>query len=131
MAVEFRGLIDAWCFSHQAVFDLVTPRTVTCYASLSMGFSRKEYWSRLPFPSPGDLPDPGTEPRSPALQTDSLQIEPQEKPDSYMNYIQTVNNTLIPVETYTSLYTIPIFISDLIKTHKAFLINRQAFLLTA
>ena len=70
MAVEFRGLIDAWCFSHQAVFDLVTPRTVTCYASLSMGFSRKEYWSRLPFPTREDLPGPGIKPaslESPAL----------------------------------------------------------------
>ena len=41
-----------------------------------MGFSRKEYWSGLPFPSPGDLPDPGVEPRSPALQADSLPSEP-------------------------------------------------------
>ena len=37
-----------------------------------MGFSRQEYWSGLPFPSPGDLPDPGIEPESPALQSDSL-----------------------------------------------------------
>ena len=41
-----------------------------------MGFSRQEYWSGLPFPSPGDLPDPGIEPRSPALQADSLPSEP-------------------------------------------------------
>ena len=41
-------------------------------APLSMGFSRQEYWSVLPFRSPGDLPDPGVEPRSPALETDSL-----------------------------------------------------------
>ena len=41
----------------------------------SMGFSRQEYWSGLPFPSPGDLPDPGIEPRSPALQADSLVAE--------------------------------------------------------
>ena len=46
---------------------------------LSMGFSRQEYWSRLPFPSPGDLPDPGIEPRSPALHADSLLAEPQGK----------------------------------------------------
>ena len=43
---------------------------------LSMGFSRQEYWSGLPFPSPGDLPDPGIEPESPALQADSLMSEP-------------------------------------------------------
>ena len=45
-------------------------------ASPSMGFSRQEYWSGLPFPSPGDLPDPGIEPRSPALQADALTSEP-------------------------------------------------------
>ena len=46
----------------------VTPWTVACQAPLSMGFSRQEYWSGLPFPSPGELPDPGIEPRSLALQ---------------------------------------------------------------
>ena len=45
----------------------VTPWTVAYQALQSMGFSRQEYWSGLPFPSPGDLPDPGIEPRSPAL----------------------------------------------------------------
>ena len=43
------------------------PRTVVCQAPPSMGFLRQEYWSGLPFPSPGDLPDPGIEPGSPAL----------------------------------------------------------------
>ena len=43
-----------------------------------MGFSRQEYWSRLPFPSPVDLPNPGIEPRSPTSQTDALPSEPQE-----------------------------------------------------
>ena len=41
---------------------LATPGTVACKVLLSLGFSRQEYWSRLPFPSPGDLPDPGIEP---------------------------------------------------------------------
>ena len=50
-----------------------------CQAPLSMKFSR-QYWSGLPFPSPGDLPDPGIEPRSPALQVDSLPSELQGKP---------------------------------------------------
>ena len=45
-----------------------------------MGFSRQEYWNGLPFPSPGDLPDPGIEPRSLALQADSLPSEPLGKP---------------------------------------------------
>ena len=48
----------------------VTPWTGACQAPPSMGFSRQEYWSELPLPSPGELPDPGMEPRSPALQAD-------------------------------------------------------------
>ena len=51
---------------------LCNPMTVTYQAPLSMEFSRQEYWSGLPFPSPGDLPDPGIEPRSPAMQADAL-----------------------------------------------------------
>ena len=57
-----------------------TPWTVTHQAPLSMGFCRQEYWSGLPFPSPGDLPNPGIEPRSPALQADSLPSDPPGKP---------------------------------------------------
>ena len=59
---------------------LFNPWTVACQASLSVGFSRQEYWSGLPLPSPGDLPNPGIEPKSPALQTDSLPFELPEKP---------------------------------------------------
>ena len=55
--------------SHVQLFAI--PWTVVYQASLSMGFSRQEYWSGLPFPSPGDLPDPGIEPGSPALQADA------------------------------------------------------------
>ena len=51
-----------------------TPWTVACQAPLSMGFSRQEYWSGLPFPSPGDLPNPGIEPRSPALEADAFTL---------------------------------------------------------
>ena len=58
----------------------MTPWTVAHQAPLSMGFSRREYWSGLPFPSPGDLPDPGIKPGSPALQADSLLTELQGKP---------------------------------------------------
>ena len=58
----------------------VTPWAVTYQAPLSMGFSRQEYWNGLPFPSPGDLPDPGIEPRSPTLQADTLPSEPPGKP---------------------------------------------------
>ena len=59
---------------------LATPWTVACQAPLSMEFSRQEYWSGLPFPSPGDIPNPGIKYRSPALKTDSLPSEPPGKP---------------------------------------------------
>ena len=65
------------CFSHVWLFE--TPRTVAHQAPMSMGFSRQEYWSGLPFPSPGNLPDPGIELGSPAWQADSLLSEPPEK----------------------------------------------------
>ena len=58
--------------------------TVACQAPLSMGFSRQEYWSRLPFPFPEDLLNLGIEPTSPAWQADSLPSEPPGKP--MMNY---------------------------------------------
>ena len=65
-------------FSHVQL--LKTPWTVARQAPLSMGFSRQEYWSGLPVPSPGDLSDPGIKPRSPTLQADSLPPEPPGKP---------------------------------------------------
>ena len=58
----------------------VTPWTIVYRAPPSLGFSRQEYWSGLPFPSPGDLPNPGIEPRSPELQADALLPEPPGKP---------------------------------------------------
>ena len=64
-------------FSHVQLF--VTPWTVTYQAPWSMGFSRQEYWSGLPFPSPGDLPNPGIERGSPALQAGALLSEPPGK----------------------------------------------------
>ena len=67
-------LVDQLCLT------LCDPWTVTCQAPLFMEFSRQEYWRRLPFPSAGALPDPGAEPRSPALQADSLLFEPPGKP---------------------------------------------------
>ena len=78
------GLVAKSCLT------LVTPWTVAHQAPLSMGFSRQEYWSGLPFPSPGDLPDPGIEPGSPALQADSLPTEPWGKPDT--NKMIQMNN---------------------------------------
>ena len=65
--------------SYSIVSDSATPRTVAHRAPLSMGFSRQEYWSGLSCPPPGDLPNLGFEPRSPALQVDSFPSEPPEK----------------------------------------------------
>ena len=60
----------------QSCLLFATPWTIACQAALSIEFSKHEYWSGLPFPSPGNLPDPGIEPSSPALQVDSLPSEP-------------------------------------------------------
>ena len=63
--------------------SFVSPWNVAHQASLSMGFSKQKYWSGLPFPSLGDLPDPGIKLGSPVLQTDSLSSEPPGKPPSW------------------------------------------------
>ena len=74
-----------------------TQWSVALQAPPSMGFSRQEYWSGLPFPSPGDLPNPGIEPRSPALQADALTSEPPGKPplSPYMFQIVFQNPCII------------------------------------
>ena len=74
-------LCDVMCFQSLSCVRLfVTPWTVARQAPLSMGFSRQEYQSGLPCPSPRDLLNPGIEPRYPVLQADSLPSEPPEKP---------------------------------------------------
>ena len=65
----------------------VTPWTITYQAYPSMAFSRQEYWSGLPFPSPEYLPKPGINPRSPALQADSSPSEPPGKSIYYINVL--------------------------------------------
>ena len=70
--------MHAQSLAHVQLF--VTQWTVAFQALPSMVFSRQEYWSGLPFPSPGDLPDPGIEPRSPTLEADTLTSEPPGKP---------------------------------------------------
>ena len=73
-----------WCLvrvkSLSPVRLFATPWTVAYQDPLSMVFSRQEYWSGLPYPSPGDLPDPGIEPRSPTSPADILPSEPPGKP---------------------------------------------------
>ena len=73
---------------HMRLF--VIPWAVAYQAPSSMEFSRQEYWNGLPFPSPGDLPEPGIKPRSPALQADILPSEPPGKPKFFFFL---VNNT--------------------------------------
>ena len=68
------------CVHAQSCLTLCNPMDYSLLGS--MGFSRQECWSGLPFPSPGDLFNPGIEPRSPALQADFLPAEPQGKPKS-------------------------------------------------
>ena len=65
---------------HSVVFDSVTPWTVARQLPLSMGFPRQEYWSRLPFPTPGDLHDPRIKPASSALSDRCFTTEPPGKP---------------------------------------------------
>ena len=80
----------------------MTPWTVACQALLSMGFSGQGYLNGLPFPSPGDLPDPGMEPRSPALKVDSLPSEPLGKLtlDTKKNQIFQSLNSSMPGLTF-------------------------------
>ena len=73
-----------WTVAYQA------PPSVAYQAPPSVGFSRQEYWSGLPFPSPGDLPDPGIEPKSPALQADALSSEP---PGKFLAYVLFKNHS--------------------------------------
>ena len=67
-------MLKSYLLSHVQLLE--TPWTVACQAPLSMKFSRQEYWSGMPFPSPRDLPNPGSEPRSP----DALLSEPSGTP---------------------------------------------------
>ena len=81
MFLRFICGVVCMALSHLVVsVSFVTPWTVARQAPLSMGFSRQEYWSGLPCPPPADLPNPGIEPRTPALQVDSLLSKPPGKP---------------------------------------------------
>ena len=78
----------------------VVSQTVAYQASLSMGFSRQEYWSGLSFPSPGDLPNPGIEPWSPALEADALTSEPPGKPNWWYSPPIRYVSKVISMEVY-------------------------------
>ena len=77
------------CVSRSVMSNSATRWIVEHQAPLSMGFSRPEQWSGLPFPSPGDLPNPGIEPRSPTLQADSLPSEAPGNPLSVVSELCT------------------------------------------
>ena len=76
--IRISGFLRTHLLSHVQLF--ATPWTVACQASLSMGFFRQEYWSGLPFPPPGDLPDQKIEPVSPSLAGRFFTTEPPGKP---------------------------------------------------
>ena len=82
-----------------------TPWTVAHRAPLSMGFSRQEHWSGLPFPSPGDLPDPGIELASPALQADAFPSEPPGKPKTPREVPDVSNSCDNLPQLFSSEYT--------------------------
>ena len=83
-------LVVSWLFR--------TPWTVALQDPLSMGVSRQEYWSGLPFPPPGNFPNPGIKPRSPALQVDSLPSEPPVEPRWKKEMHQSLD--LLPSRTF-------------------------------
>ena len=91
----FRLFVSVLCLVVQSRPTLSTPWTVAHQAPLSMGFSRQEYWSGLPCPPPGYLPNPGIQPRSPALQADSLPPEPPGKRVDCCFYIISTATTTI------------------------------------
>ena len=70
VVLDTGGLVIKSCLT----LGTLTPWTVARQAPLSMGFPRQEFWSGLPFPSPGELPDPGIEPESPALQAEACSV---------------------------------------------------------
>ena len=90
--------------SHVQLF--ATPCTVAHQAPPFMEFSRQEYWSGLPWPPPGDLPDPGIEPRFPALQADSLQLSHQGSPFLLREYCSIVAN--VYKETQLNIYLLKV-----------------------
>ena len=104
-------------FSRVQLF--VTPWTVAYQAPPSVGFAKQEYWSGLPLPSPGDLPNPGIEPRSPILQADALPSEPPGKLSDldtwsilYMSFYVFLSYSLL--QSLTSSLTLSTTLSYLI-----------------
>ena len=89
------NILSEWVKSLSRVQLFVTPWIVTHQAPPSISFSRQEYWSGLPFPSLGDLPDPGIKPGSPALEADTLTSEPPGKPHILANPIYHLSGCVL------------------------------------
>ena len=95
----------------QSCPTVVTPCTAAHQAPLSMELSRQEYWSRLPFPSPGDLPNPGIEPASPALAGGFFTPEPQGKDIQIMLfYIKSILIVRMPKMFLEKKYNVVLLI---------------------
>ena len=92
--------------SYSDMPTLETPWTVACQTLLSMGFLRQEYWSGLPFPSPGDLPNSGIKPRSPELQVDSLPSKSPGKPKTEQKYTHRDRSMLSCDRFFATLWTV-------------------------
>ena len=78
---------------------------IVSQSSLSMGFSRQEYWSGLPFPSPENLPDPEIEPRSPALQADSLLTKLWGKPPYGITWVEPTRPLIVTLSNYVIIFS--------------------------
>ena len=113
---RYIGMYMLSCFSQVRLF--ATPWTVACQSPLSMGLSWKEHWSGLTFPPSGDLPSPGIEPMSPALQADSFPLNHKESPVIYVDryigrqvdtqvsrYIDTYRNTQVERQIHKYTHT--------------------------
>ena len=96
---------------------IAIPWTIAHQDPLSMGFPRQEYWSGLPFPSPGELPDPGIEPRSPALQADALPTELCGKPVYAIHQHKSATGIHMSSPSWTSLLP-PISILQVVTEHQ-------------
>ena len=82
--------------SSTTLFVILWP--VACQVPLSVGFSKQEYWSRLPFPTPGVLPNPRIKPRSPTLHSDSLPDEPQGRPENIVVGSLSLRQRIFPTQ---------------------------------
>ena len=116
--IRHSGESESESVSRLVVSDSAIPWSVALQAPLSIEFSRQGYWGGLPFHSPGDLPNPGVESGSPALQADSLPSEPPAKSDSvlyiYILFQILFHYRLLPDAKYNSLcYTVGPYSMDL------------------